>query len=254
MNARTQLVTPVARSVCALTAADRREMYALFERYYDGTTYEGFDADLGRKDRVLLLRDETGALCGFSTLAVYQREYEGMPLRVIFSGDTVVDERHWGQQALAFSWLRVAGELKSAQPQLPLYWLLISKGHRTFRYLGAFSRQFHPMPGVGVGTQAALRGLADYLARDRFGAAYDAGAGVLRFARTQGHLNARYAAIPQAHRRLPDVAYFLSRNPGYARGEELVCLCELSADNLQPMARRAFLAGASTQCAMEAAP
>ncbi|HYR33660.1 MAG TPA: hypothetical protein VEQ87_05155 [Burkholderiales bacterium] len=238
MNARSQHITPVALEVAVLAETQRREMFALFERYYEGTSYARFASDLADKSRVLTLRDEGGALCGFSTLAVYERVFAGERLRVLFSGDTVVDERHWGQQALAFAWLRLAGEIKSERPHLPLYWFLISKGHRTYRYLSAFSREFHPAPGRATPPYAAR--LMAFLARDRFGGAYDESAGVLRFAQSLGHLRASYASVPPTHLRLPEVAFFLERNPGYARGEELVCLCELSSHNLRPMARRAF--------------
>lgn len=241
MNARSQHVTPLALDIAALGEAERRGMFSLFERYYGGTSYARFAADLADKSRVLVLRDESGALCGFSTLAVYERVFRGETVRVIFSGDTVVDERHWGQQALAFAWLRLAGEVKSEQPDTPLYWFLISKGHRTYRYLSAFSREFHPAPGRP--TPARIAELMAFLARERFGAAYDAAAGVLRFPESLGHLRDGYAEVPEAHRRLPEVAFFLERNPGYARGEELVCLCELSEANLQPIARRAFRVG-----------
>jgi hypothetical protein len=173
---------------------------------------------------------------------VYERTFDGRPVRVIFSGDTIVDERHWGQQALAFAWLRLAGHLKAARPDVPLYWLLISKGHRTYRYLPTFSRAFHPSPDAA--TEADLAPLRDFLARDRFGTAYDAAAGVVRFAESRGHLRAEYAEVPETHQRLPEVAFFLARNPGYARGDELVCVCELREDTLRPIARRAFLAGA----------
>ncbi len=244
MNARSQFVTPLVRSVCSLGEAERGEMFALFERYYDGTSYERFASDLANKDRVLVLRDESGALQGFSTLAVYERDFAGEGVRVLFSGDTVVDERHWGQQALAFAWLRLAGEIKAERPEAPLYWFLISKGHRTYRYLSAFSREFHPAPGRA--TLQRTRELMAFLARDRFGEAYDAAGGVLRFPGSTCRLRAAYAGVPEAHRRLPEVEFFLAYNPGYARGDELVCLCELTADNLQPMARRAFLAGATT--------
>jgi hypothetical protein len=240
MNARSQHVTPLALEVAALREAQRREMFALYERYYDGTSYARFAADLADKSRVLILREESGALCGFSTLAAYERVFNGERLRVLFSGDTVVDERHWGQQALAFAWLRLAGEMKAERPGMPLYWFLISKGHRTYRYLSAFSREFHPAPGRAMPARTAR--LMAFLARDRFGDAYDERAGVLRFPRSLGHLRGGYAAVPPAHRRLPEVAFFLERNPGYAQGDELVCLCELRADNLKPMARRAFQA------------
>lgn len=241
MNARSQHVIPQALDLAALGEAERREMFALYERYYAATSYARFSADLADKGRVLLLRDEAGALCGFSTVAVYEREFRGARVRVIFSGDTVVDERHWGQQALAFAWLRLAGEIKAQAPQAPLYWFLISKGHRTYRYLSAFSREFYPAPGRQ--TPAPVGELMAFLARERFGDAYDAASGVLRFPESLGHLRAAYAAVPEPHRRLPEVDFFLARNPGYARGEELVCLCELDEANLKPIARRAFRAG-----------
>jgi hypothetical protein len=38
----------------------------------------------------------------------------------------------------------------------------------------------------------------------------------------------------------PDVAFFLRANPGYRQGDELVCLCPLSRDNMRPLTRRVF--------------
>ncbi len=242
MNAHSSLTNTQTLDIADLLDRERRAMYALYERYYEGSSWRLFADDLASKNRVLVLRDETKAVQGFSTLAVYERHFEGAPVRVIFSGDTIVDERHWGQQALAFAWLRLAGALKAEQPNVPLYWLLISKGHRTYRYLPIFSRAFHPSPDDAA--QVDLSALKDFLARDRFGAAYDAAPGVVRFPESRGHLRAAYAEVSEAHRRLPEVAFFLERNPGYARGDELVCVCELAADRLQPIARRAFLAGA----------
>ena len=47
----------------------------------------------------------------------------------------------------------------------------------------------------------------------------------------------------ERERKRPDVAYFLQCNPGYASGDELVCLCELSTDNMRPLTRRLFVQG-----------
>src|SRR5205814_4782134 len=124
-------------------------------------------------------------------------------------------------------------------------WLLISKGHRTYRYLSAFSRDYYPAPDKP--TPPEMRDLMILLARDRFGDAYDCAAGVLRFPQSQGHLRAPYAHVSDAHQRLPEVDFFLAHNPGYAQGDELVCLCELAAENLQPIARRTFLGAAGTR-------
>ena len=213
-------------------------MFALYQRHFDGTDRARFAADLSDKSQVLLIHDEHGVLRGFSTIAVYRRIFEGTPLRVLFSGDTVVDEDSWGQQALAFAFIRLAGTLQ-AESNEPMYWLLISKGHRTYRYLSAFSIDFDP--SAQHPTAPERQRLMDFLAHDRFGSAYDAQRGVIRYAQSQGHLRADLAEVPAIHAHLPEVAFFLERNPGYARGEELVCLCPIFADNLRPMARRAFV-------------
>ena len=111
MNARVQLSVPQLTDVAAIGEATQREMFSLFERYYDGTGFKIFRRDLLAKDRVVLLRDHSGALRGFSTLAVYSREYRGHPLKVVFSGDTIIDEPAWGSHAFAFAWLRWVGAL-----------------------------------------------------------------------------------------------------------------------------------------------
>jgi hypothetical protein len=47
------------------------------------------------------------------------------------------------------------------------------------------------------------------------------------------HLQERHAAVQ----------FFLERNPRFHAGEEMVCLTELSAENLRSFARRAFVRG-----------
>jgi hypothetical protein len=134
--------------------------------------------------------------------------------------------------------------VRRAAPAVPLYWFLICKGHRTYRYLGAFARRYLPRPDVradiGDAADAAAQDLLDHLATERYGHAYDPAAGILSFDVPQGRLAPELARVPDAHRRIGSVAYFLQRNPGYAGGDELVCLCELSASNLRPLARRLF--------------
>jgi hypothetical protein len=41
----------------------------------------------------------------------------------------------------------------------------------------------------------------------------------------------------------PHVAFFLNRNPGWRRGDELVCLTEIAFENLTPAGRRMWLRG-----------
>ena len=238
MNALTRLIIPRAVEICTLAAVERAAMYELYARHYDAADRLRFETDLDDKRYAVLLHDEAGALQGFSTLVEYEREFDGCNIGVLFSGDTVIDAEHWGQQALAFAWLRLAGVRKMQAPQRPLYWFLISKGPRTYRFLTAFAHQF--WPARDQATPADAQALMDKLAHERFGIAYDRNTGLIRFTESHGHLRSPYAFVSDAHRRRPDVDYFLARNPGYVSGDELVCLCELTADNLRPLARRIF--------------
>ncbi len=150
-------------------------------------------------------------------------------------------ESHWGQQALPTAWFQLTGHIKAAQPETPLYWFLLVKGHRTYRYLHAFFRQYFPTHDRETPPQH--QALMDMLARERFADTYDSNRGVVSFATSHGHLKSSWADIPDKDRKRPEVLFFLKSNPGYARGDELVCLTELAPDNLRPLAARLFRKG-----------
>jgi hypothetical protein len=226
----------VPRATLAVATIDA--MYRLYSRHYLDTTRATFDRDLKAKTHVLLLTTGAGDVCGFSTLQLYSSEAPGYPVRVLYSGDTIVDPRVWGSAALAVEWLRFAGHVARQQPDTPLYWLLIVKGHRTYRFLPTFARRYVPHHN-GLAT-ADDRKLLTALALEKFGASFDDATGIVRFSTPQGRLNGALADVSEQHRRLPAVAYFLQRNPGYRDGDELVCLCELAVANLKPFAARAF--------------
>lgn len=214
-------------------------MATLFLSHYDRTDEALFAADLEAKSQVLLVH-RGGQVVGFTTLHVYERNWNGGPIRVVYSGDTVVDRFHWGQQTLAFTWIAHMGELKRQAPDIPLFWLLIVKGHRTYRYLPVFSKSFFPHWSVN---RDDLKPLADQLAAEKFGHHYNPQTGVVEFAVSRGQLKPDIAFPKNSELRHDAVRYFLDRNPNYLVGHELVCLCELSEDNLKPLTRRIFCRG-----------
>jgi hypothetical protein len=239
-RASSRLLAHVERRA-SLEARTVSQMYDLYAAYYDATSPSLFEKDLDDKDRVVVLRDESGMLVGFSSLAIVDATVDGRCLRAIYSGDTIIDRAHWGTQALAFTWLRFAGSIKAQAPDRPLYWFLIVKGHRTYRYLSAFSVDFHPhwqMP-----TPPWARAIMQQLAGQRFDEAYDSERGIVSFAQSRGHLRPMWATVEPEEAARPDVAFFLRSNPRYMQGDELVCLTELSCSNLRPLARRVFAQG-----------
>ena len=219
-----------------LSAATIGEMSRIYLDHYDGSDEARFQSDLAEKSEALLVR-QGGRLVGFTLYLIYHESWQGRPIRVIYSGDTIVERAHWGQQALAFSWIGRAGQIKSETPEIPLFWFLIVKGHRTYRYLQTFSRVFHPHWSLSTQT---LKPLADWLAQKRFGSAYDPEQGVIHFPESRGHLKPEYAHPTAREESKEAVRFFLRQNPGYLRGDEMVCLCELSQDNLKPLASRLF--------------
>jgi len=230
------------RPVRDLSGTLRAAMYALYTRYYEATDEAVFQRDLDGKDRVVLTRDGMGCLRGFSSLALLRLPHtHGPGVRAIFSGDTIVDHRYWGQQALAFTWIRLAGDLAREEPATPLYWFLIVKGHRTYRYLHAFTRSYYPH--FAAPTPGAEQDLLHRLATWRFAGNYRREAGLVRFPCSRGQLRSAWAEIEISDRGRPEVEYFLRLNPGYVNGDELVCLTRLQRDNLRPLARRLFEQG-----------
>ena len=216
----------------------KADMFDLFARYYDDVSISRFSDDLVEKDGVILLHDKSGRLRGFSSYLVFEQDMDDQPCRFIFSGDTIIDHRFWGDHALAFAWLRLTGTIKRQQSDVPLYWFLIVKGYRTYRYLPVFAKEFYP--SCRAPTPAHIHRIIDKLAISRFGPQYDSRAGVVRFAKPQGRLKPRWLAPPPQKATDPDISFFLQSNPGHDRGDELVCISELSQENMPPLAARVF--------------
>lgn len=215
-------------------------LYSIYQRYYTPTDPSVFERDLARKTFCITLSDRAGLLCGFSTVERIDLDLPTGEAVVLFSGDTVIDRPHWGEQTLPFTWIEQAGRIKAERPDVPLYWLLVTKGHRTFRYLPAFARQYWPRPE----NDPHLRLVANAIALRIFGARYDPARGVL-LADTAcpTALRPEFQALDSARMSNRHVQYFLAQNPHHDAGEELVCLCELSVENLRPWALRQFRKG-----------
>jgi hypothetical protein len=156
-------------------------------------------------------------------------------INVIYSGDTIIAPEAWGSPVLARAWIALVHALQATRPAEPWYWLLLSSGFRTYRFLPVFWRDFSPR--YDAEPTAERTALLRALARERFGSEYDESAGIVRFACPQ-RLRRHLAAIPEGRTLDPHIRYFFERNPGHAAGDELVCLTELSDGNLTAAGQR----------------
>lgn len=227
---------PDTTAIELLTDDDRRSMFALLNRCFSGVTLDSFNADLANKTLAIRLHDAQSCLQGFSTLAFYPAEGpDGVPVTIACSGDTIVAPEAWGDPTLARVWINTVFSWHAIHGRGPLFWLLITSGFRTYRFLPVFFEQFYPHHERP--TPAPIAAWMHTLAVDRWGAAYDRASGVVRFDQPQS-LREALAHVPDAKARNPHVRHFLSLNPHHAQGDELVSLCRLSRDNLTRAGRR----------------
>ncbi|MGP1385176.1 MAG: hypothetical protein ACTS2F_16555 [Thainema sp.] len=219
-----------------LASCDRASMFQLLNTHFAGVRIDVFNADLCQKNWVILLSDmESGELKGFSTLLMYQTEFEGEPISVVYSGDTIMDPSAWNSSTLSRAWIESVNTLRDIYPFGKLYWLLISSGYRTYRFLPVFWNEFYPRYDQPTPTYTAA--LMQHLANQQFGQYYNPLSGVVRFPHPH-RLKGELSGIPTERLSDPHIQFFNQHNPGHINGDELVCLTEICEDNLTRAGRR----------------
>jgi len=209
-------------------------MFDLLAQHFRGVSPEQFARDLAEKNLALLLECQD-RLVGFSTLLAYTTSFEAAPVNVIYSGDTIVTPQAWGTTALPRAWVAGVDALRAKLPPGRCFWLLLTSGFRTYRFLPVFWREFFPR--FDGPTPSKTQRLLNHLAQERFREQFNPETGVVRFAHPQ-QLRASLKEVPEGRERDPHVSFFISRNPGHANGDELVCLTELCPENLTAAGRR----------------
>ncbi len=106
-------------------------MYEVMKEYYDGMSRPEFERDLLESDSVILLMSHDGGIQGFSTQIKYEMNLGGKKRIALFSGDTVLRQKYWGNGALKTAFGRYLFSTKLKYPFTEVYWFLSSKGYRT---------------------------------------------------------------------------------------------------------------------------
>ncbi|UVK38669.1 hypothetical protein LHFGNBLO_005874 [Mesorhizobium sp. AR10] len=222
-----------------LAPADRDQMFALYESYYEAVDRKGFERDLAEKDAAVIIRHER-KIIGFSTYLVRPQTVGGETVHYLFSGDTVLHPARWGDPVLLRSFFRAAGAAK-AEVGGRLFWFSIIGGHRTFRILPNFFCDF--VPAIDGPVSARLQTIRDAIATARYGRHFEPSTGLIDFGPSQGHLRDQWADVEQTALRNRFAAFFLRANPSYFRGVELACLAEFEIGNLKRYAAASFAEG-----------
>lgn len=223
--------------VAGLGRWERDQMFALMDRYYAGMKRDTFEVDLNEKLWVILLRESgSQAICGFSSQMILDFTIDGAAMHALFSGDTIVERRCWGQSLLAQAWGQLAIALIDRYPRGSLYWFLISKGYKTYRYLPLFFCEYYPRRATV--TPSWAKAIIDALGRHKYPQAYDPSTGIIRADATACRLRRDVAAVTGGRLRDPEVRFFVERNPGHELGDELCCVAPLTRENFSVAAAR----------------
>jgi len=218
-----------------LSSSVIEEMFNVFNENFAQTSFDIFQRDLSNKDWVILLRDATNRVQGFSTLALYETEFESQKMSVVYSGDTIIRPEYWGTPQLPSTWIKTVLE-KSKSMQQPLYWLLISSGYKTYRFLSVFYKTFYPH--YAHPTPSRMQALIHHLASKRFGDDYVPELGVVKFKVGATPLRDGVADVTDERLHDPHVAHYIKINPRHEQGDELVCITQVHPDNFTPAGRR----------------
>lgn len=216
------MLTTRYQKVASLTVTDVLRMHALFEAHYASSPLATFLDDLSRKEGAFIVRRRSdGEIVGFSTLGVYQFELGGRKAKGLFSGDTIIEGAHRGSRTLqtAFAWKLFVEALKA--PLTPQYWLLISKGYKTYLLMARNFPDFHPRraePNPGMAEMVAS--YCDAM----FPGKLDHETGLLHFGDDANRLKPDVADITDAMRLDPDIRHFERLNPTWEQGTELPCI------------------------------
>lgn len=219
----------IVRPAGNLTQDEVRNMLHLMQEYYLNVNEDDFSRDLAEKDKVILLL-EADILCGFSTWKLFRHRCDGRQVNVIYSGDTITARDHRTSFALPIAWGHLMFNVLEKDNDNPLFWLLTSKGYKTYRFLPVFFKSFYP--SYLHKAPDFERSLIVSLAGDKFGDRFNPETFVVRAQEDAQRLRPGVADVTQTRLKDEHVAFFYRSNPHYARGDELVCLARCDPDNI----------------------
>ncbi|MCL2079552.1 MAG: hypothetical protein FWH17_06870 [Oscillospiraceae bacterium] len=222
------MLKSVVLQVKKLSPEQIEAMYKIMEVYYGNTSQNAFIGELRKKQDVVMLLDEQNIIRGFTTLAVFIYDTQ---TQLLYSGDTIVEKEYWGRHDLSQTWINNA--MKYAEKfDGTTYWFLLSKGYKTYKYLNTFFKEYYPRFDTEIPDK--IQCIMDTFAERQYGDKYRNGVWLAG----NDYLKDEYDFTKETAARDKNTAFFLKKNPGYMNGDELICLCEISVDNLNKLGRR----------------
>ena len=214
------------KAVEKLSILEIQKMFSIYEKYYQNTAISIFTSDLSEKTGVFLIREPINDyIVGFSTIT--ERDFEVNSKRIVgfFSGDTVIEAEYWGSRALQRAMFRYVIEFKIRHFFQPVYWLLISKGFKTYLLMANNFNHYYPHPD---GQDQHLNELIKAYSIKYYGEYYDHKTALINFGESYQALKSDVAPITEEMKiNNRKIAFFEQSNPTWEQGTELPCIAEI---------------------------
>jgi hypothetical protein len=222
--------------VLEITDLLKKEMFSIMEEHYANVHWGDFLSDLSEKHWVILLFSEEKKLVGFSTQLILLPEANSgfKDCIVLFSGDTIIAHEYWGSLALPVAFLQLVSMIQKSHPGKTVYWMLITKGLRTYKFLSVFLKDYYPCHFAA--TPPLIQELMKNMGKRKFGSAYNIEKGIIEAGEKSQYLKKTFQ--PETKKKNEVAEFFYTCNPGYSKGDELLCFAEISNLNLHPFIQR----------------
>jgi len=222
-------MTFTIETITKLSDRHIRAMFDLMNQYYDNVKYDKFLHDLNQKDHVILLWDGD-AIYGFSTLELMPLVVNDKEIIGVFSGDTIVDKCRPVGLGLQKGFSTFIYQLLEKEDR-EVYWFLICKGYKTYRYMSIYFHDYYP--NQSSDTPDYEQEIMHKYAIKKYDHAYIRESGIIINRGDNDYLKDGVAPADEKAMLNPVNRFFIEKNPGHEKGDELVCLARFSQDNLK---------------------
>ena len=202
------------------------EMHSIFTRFYENADLSTFIRDMNEKKGVFILYNRTERrIVGFSTYNEIEMEYRGKKAVGVFSGDTIIEPDFWGNKTMHTAFAMKMLKAKLLSTKTPMFWLLISKGYKTYLLMANNFERFYPAHNRH---DHELEALTEQYCQKLYPSYFKEEERILDFGEGYHALKDDVAEItPRMRASNPDIRFFEERNPEWARGTELPCISEI---------------------------
>jgi hypothetical protein len=223
------------KNISACSEQEKKTFYHLLCQSFLGASWHDFIRDFQEKDAVMILRKEhrEGEIVGWSTLMVLPIVLPGEEVKGVFSGDTVVLPEYRSSIGLGVELVQYFLQTYELFPRHKVYYILISKGWRTYRIMPFFFKEFAPRHDRPTSPYDKM--IRDAFGKKKYPHHYHPETGVITFSFQRVRPESIDAAPTHRDKH---AAFFLCCNPGYLDGHELVCVARIAPDNFTNGVRR----------------